>query len=126
VAPAALGVAEASPELLDAVIRTLHLLDSPGDRHVLAPMIEREILCRLIAGPVGETVRQIGFADSSLTHISHAVRSISEHYSESFLVDDLARSCGMSASAFHRNFQAVTGFQPDPVSRSRSPCSGHT
>jgi AraC-like DNA-binding protein len=111
-APPALGVADASPELLDAVIRMLRLLDSPDDRQVLAPMIEREILWRLIAGPLGETVRQIGLADSSLTHISHAVRWITEHYNESFLVGDLARSCGMSTSAFHRNFQAVTGLSP--------------
>jgi AraC-like DNA-binding protein len=111
-APPALGVADASPELLDAVIRMLRLLDSPGDRRVLAPMIEREILWRLIVGPVGETVRQIGLADSALTHIGRAVRWITEHYRESFLVEDLARSCGMSTSAFHRNFQAVTGFSP--------------
>jgi AraC-like DNA-binding protein len=111
-APPGLGVAHASPELLDAVIRMLRLLDSPRDQHVLAPMIEREILWRLITGPVGETVRQIGLADSSLTHVSHAVRWVSEHYGESFRVEDLARSCGMSTSAFHRSFQAVTGFSP--------------
>jgi AraC-like DNA-binding protein len=110
--PAALGVGAATPELLDAVIRMLRLLDSAGDRDVLAPMVEREILWRLLTGPLGETVRQIGLADSSLTHISGAVRWITEHYSESFLVDDLARSCGMSTSAFHRNFQAVTGYSP--------------
>lgn len=111
-APQALGVGAASPELLDAVIRMLRLLDSPGDRHVLAPMVEREILWRLIVGPVGEAVRQIGLADSSLTHISQAVHWITEHYNEAFLVDDLARTCSMSTSAFHRNFQAVTGFSP--------------
>lgn len=111
-APPGLGVADASPELLDAVIRMLRLLDSPGDRQVLAPMIEREILWRLIAGPIRETVRQIGLADSGLTHIRQAVRWITEHYGESFLVDDVARTCGMSTSAFHRNFQAVTGFSP--------------
>jgi AraC-like DNA-binding protein len=111
-APPALGVDHASPELLDAVIRMLRLLDSPRDRQVLAPVVEREILWRLITGPMGETVRQAGLADSSLTHIRRAVHWITEHYSESFLVDDLARSCGMSTSAFHRNFQAVTGFSP--------------
>ncbi len=111
-APPGVGVADAPPELLDAVIRMLRLLDSPRDHHVLAPMIEREILWRLISGPVGDTVRQIGLADSSLTHVSHAVRWISEHYSESFHVEDLAGSCGMSTSAFHRSFQAVTGFSP--------------
>jgi AraC-like DNA-binding protein len=111
-APPALGVAEAPPELLDAVIRMLRLLDTPGDQQVLAPMIKREILWRLICGPVGETVRQLGLADSGLTHIGQAVRWITEHYSEPFRVEDLARSCDMSTSAFHRNFQAVTGFSP--------------
>ena len=111
-APAGLGVAEASPELLDAVVRMVRLLDSPDDRDVLAPMIEREILWRLITGPLGQSVRQIGLADSSLTHVSRAVRWISEHYDRPFRVEDLARSCGMSTSAFHRNFHAVTALSP--------------
>jgi transcriptional regulator GlxA family with amidase domain len=106
------GVADATPELLDAVVRILRLLDSPRERDVLEPMIKREILWRLITGPVGESVRQLGLADSGLAYISAAVRRITTHYSEPFRVDDLARSCGMSTSAFHRNFQAVTGFSP--------------
>ena len=111
-APSALGVGAASSELLDAVIRLLRLLDSPRDQGVLAPMIKREILWRLITGPVGETVRQVGLADSSLAHIGGAVRRITANYREPFRVEDLARSCGMSTSAFHRNFQAVTGSSP--------------
>lgn len=111
-APAGLGVADASFELLDAVIRMLRLLERPDDRHVLAPLIKREILWWLIAGPVGETVRQIGLADSSLTNIGRSVRWITENYNESFRVDDLARSSGMSTSAFHRSFQGVTGLSP--------------
>ena len=111
-APPGIGVADASPELLDAVARMLRLLDSPGDRDILAPMIEREILWRLITGPLGQSVRQIGLADSSLTYVSRAVRWISEHYDKPFRVEDLARSCGMSTSAFHRNFHAVTALSP--------------
>ena len=111
-APPGLGVADASPELLDAVVRMVRLLDSPGDRDILAPMIEREILWRLINGPLGESVRQAGLADSSLTYVSRAVHWITEHYREPFRVEDLARSCGMSTSAFHRTFQAVTALSP--------------
>jgi AraC-like DNA-binding protein len=111
-APSALGVGDASRELLDAVVRLLRLLDSPRDQGVLAPMIKREILWRLVTGPVGETLRQLGLADSGLASVSGAVRQITAHYSEPFRVDALARSCGMSTSAFHRNFQAVTGFSP--------------
>lgn len=110
--PPALGVADASPELLDAVIRMLRLLDRPDDRQILAPMIEREIIWRLITGPLGESVRQAGVADSSLTHVSHAVRWITENYDKRFRVEELARRCGMSTSAFHRNFIAVTGLSP--------------
>jgi AraC-like DNA-binding protein len=90
----------------------LRLLDSPGDRDILAPMIEREILWRLIKGPLGQSVRQIGLDDSSLTHVSRAVRWITDHYNKPFRVEDLARSCGMSTSAFHRTFQAVTALSP--------------
>jgi AraC-like DNA-binding protein len=111
-APAGIGVADASPELLDAVVRMVRLLDSSDDRDILAPMIEREILWRLITGPLGQSVRQIGLADSSLTYVSRAVRWISEHYDKPFRVEDLARSCGMSTSAFHRNFHAVTALSP--------------
>ena len=111
-APPALGVAAAGPELLDAVIRMLVLLDSPRDRAVLAPMLEREIVWRLLTGPLGATVRQVGLADSSVTQISRAVRWITEHHAEPFRVDDLARSCGMSTSAFHRKFHAVTALTP--------------
>ena len=75
-------------------------------------MIEREILWRLLNGPLGQSVRQIGLADSSLTHVSRAVRWITEHYDQPFRVEDLARSCGMSTSAFHRNFHAVTALSP--------------
>jgi AraC-like DNA-binding protein len=111
-APPGLGVADATPELLDAVVRMVRLLDTPRDRAVLAPMIEREILWRLLNGPLGATVRQIGLEDSSLTRVSRAVRWITEHYDRKFRVEELARACGMSASAFHRDFHAVTALSP--------------
>ncbi len=110
--PPALGVADAGPELLDSVIRMLALLDAPTDRAVLAPMLEREIVWRLLTGPLGASVRQLGLTDSSMTHVSRAVRWITEHYDEPFRVEDLAHSCDMSASAFHRNFRAVTALSP--------------
>jgi AraC-like DNA-binding protein len=75
-------------------------------------MIEREILWRLIKGPLDQSVRQIGLDDSSLTHVSRAVRWITDHFNKPFRVEDVARSCGMSTSAFHRNFQAVTALSP--------------
>jgi AraC-like DNA-binding protein len=111
-APSAVGVAGAPAELLGAVVRMVALLDHPGDRAVLAPMLEREILWRLLQGPLGPAVRQIGLADSSLTQIGRAVRWITDHYDKAFRVEELARTCGLSPSALHRNFHAVTGLSP--------------
>jgi AraC-like DNA-binding protein len=111
-APPGLGVADAGPELLDAVLRMVALLGSPHDRAVLAPMLEREIVWRLLTGPLGSSVRQFGLADSSVTQIGRAVRWINEHHAQPFRVDDLAHSCGMSTSAFHRKFYAVTALTP--------------
>lgn len=111
-APSALAVSDTPEPLLDAVVRLLRLFDQPRDREVLAPMIVREILWRLMTGEQGAAVRQLGLADSGLSHVSRAVRWIRENYAESFRVEDVARMTGMSVSAFHRNFQAVTAMSP--------------
>jgi AraC-like DNA-binding protein len=108
----ALAVSQAGDELVDAVVRLLRLLDSPRDREVLAPLVIREILWRVITGDQAGTVRQLGLADSGLTQIARAVRWIRENYGEPFRVQDLADASGMSVSAFHRNFQAVTSMSP--------------
>jgi AraC-like DNA-binding protein len=110
--PSAMAVSDAPPELIDAAIRMLRLLDRPRDIPVLAPLIAREILWRLITGEQGATVRQLGLADSSLAHVARAVRWIRDNYRESFRVEDVARMSGMSVSAFYRNFQAVTAMSP--------------
>ena len=112
-APPALGVADAPVELLDAIARMVRLLDaSAADRAVLAPMLEREILWRVITGPLGASLSEHGLADSNLARISRAVSWITDRYSEGFRVEDLARECGMSTSAFYRSFQAVTALSP--------------
>jgi AraC-like DNA-binding protein len=111
-APSGLAVSDAPEELLDAVVRLVRLLERPRDIPVLAPLIIREILWRVINGEQGETVRQMGVADSSLTHVARAVQWIRDHYDRPFRVEDLARMSGMSVSAFHRNFQAVTAMSP--------------
>ena len=98
--PPGIAVSDASGELVDAVVRLLRLPEHPRDLPILAPMIEREILWRLITSEQGATVRQLGLADSSLAHIGRAVRWIRDHHAETIRVGELARLSGMSVSAF--------------------------
>ena len=107
-----IAVSDAPDELLDAVVRLLRLLDRPRDRKTMVPLVKREILWRLMTGEQGDVVRQLGLADSSLSHISRAVRWIRENYAQPFRVEEVAQLSGMSVSAFHRNFQAVTAMTP--------------
>jgi len=111
-APCGMGVHKAAPELLEAVVRLLRLLDTPRDAPVLRPLIEREILWRLLCGEQGGRVRQIGLADSRLAQVSHAIRWIRQHFAEAVSIEELARLATMSVSSFHRHFRAVTAMTP--------------
>jgi AraC-like DNA-binding protein len=108
----AIATGEASADLLDAVTRMLRLLDSPADAAVLAPLIEKEILWRLLTGPNGGMIRQIGLVNSGLAHVSRAIGWIRDNFAEPLRIDDLARLAGMSTSAFHRHFRVITAMSP--------------
>ena len=110
--PAGFAVSDASPGLIDAIGRLLALLDEPSDLAVLAASFEREILWRLVTGPQGATVRQIGLADSRLAHLARAIHCIRSHYDQALRVDDLAAQAMMSVTSFHRHFRALTSMTP--------------
>jgi AraC-like DNA-binding protein len=110
--PAGIAVSDASPALLDATGRLLALLDAPRDAAALAAGVEREVLWRLLTGPQGGTVRQIGLADSRLAHVARAIGWIRGHYDETLRVEELAALATMSVSSFHRHFRAVTSMTP--------------
>jgi transcriptional regulator GlxA family with amidase domain len=90
----------------------MRLLDRPADAPVLAPLIKKEILWRLLTGPQGAMVSQIGLADSSLTHVGRAIRWIREHHAETLRIERLAQLAMMSPTSFHRHFRAVTAMTP--------------
>ena len=110
--PAGIGVSTLTDDLIDAVIRLLRLLDNPSDVPVLGPGIEREILWRLLGGPQGTTVRQLGTADSHTFQVSSAIRWIRANYPETLRIEALARVAGMSVTSFHRHFREVTSMTP--------------
>lgn len=110
--PRGIAVNQLTPELLDALERMVALLDAPADAAALADLYEREIIWRLLTGPQGRAVRQIGLADSRLTHVSRAIGWIRDHYAEAIRVEELAALASMSVSSFHRHFRAVTMLTP--------------
>jgi AraC-like DNA-binding protein len=107
-----IAISDLSNDLVDAVVRLLRLLDRPSDAPILAPAIEREIMWRLINGPQGALVRQIGLADSRMSQIGRAVRWLRDHFTETVRIEDLAGIAGMSATSLHRHFRSITSMTP--------------
>jgi len=107
-----IGVNQAAPELLDAALRLLRLLDTPADIPAMAPLIEQEILYRLLTGPDGPRLLNIARADTPGNRIARAVAWLREHYARPLRIEDLAYDCGMSVSSLHHHFKAVTALTP--------------
>jgi AraC-like DNA-binding protein len=108
----AFAVSAVTPELLDPWLRLLGLLETPEDINVLAPLIEREILYRLLRGPQGALLRQAAREDSRLSQIRQAIGWIRVNYDKPLRVDALCALAGMSPASFHRHFRAATAMSP--------------
>lgn len=101
-----------TPELTDAVVRLLRLLDTPEDIAALAPLAEREILYRLMSMDKSGMMRHIANAQSRLSQISRAILWIKANYAEPFTIERVADEAGMSTSSLHEHFKAVTTYSP--------------
>jgi len=108
----AMAVSSLEADLLDPVLRLLRLLDQPGDIPVLAPLIEREILYRLLLGSHSKMLRQFALPSSDLSRISRAISVIRRRFHEPLRVEELAHLAGMSPPSFHRHFRAITTMSP--------------
>ncbi|WP_160109717.1 AraC family transcriptional regulator [Pseudomonas izuensis] len=109
---AGFSVAPVTPELMDAWVRMLRLMNRPEEIAALAPVYEREILFRVLQGPHGWMLRDIAAPDSAMARVSLAIQYIRRDFAESIRVEALADRAAMSVSAFHRHFKAVTALSP--------------
>ena len=108
----AVFVQRLGPSMLDAVVRLLRLLDTPQDIPVLAPLIKREILYRLLTNGQGARLRQIALQNSHEHRIAKAIRLLQRNFAQPLRVAAIARSAHMSASSLHHHFKAVTAMSP--------------
>jgi AraC-like DNA-binding protein len=106
------SVAPVTPQLLDAWVRMLRLMEHPGEIAALSPAYEREILFRVLQGPLGWMLRDIATPDTALARVGVAIKWIRENFAEPLRVETLAGMAALSVSAFHRHFKSVTALSP--------------
>ena len=107
----AMDVHSIDANLLDAVVRLVRLAEEPASINVLAPLIVKEIIYRLLAGGQGARLGHLLPAGDT-KRISRAIGHLREHFDEPLKIDDIARELGMSVSGFHHHFKSVTAMSP--------------
>ena len=101
-----------SEALYDATIRLLQAISDPQDKKVLAPMIKREIIYRVLRGEKGDILQALSHRNRRFIQIAKVLQKIHELYSSHFDIEKLAKELDMSSSTFHSSFKAVTGTSP--------------
>jgi AraC-like DNA-binding protein len=110
--PKGIYSAPMSEALYDAAIRLLQAIADPLDKKVLAPMIKKEIIYRVLQGEKGEILEAIAHRNRRFFQIAKVLQKIHESYSNDFNIEKLAKELDMSSSTFHSSFKAVTDTSP--------------
>lgn len=107
-----LSINHASPELIDSTTRLVRLLDTPADIPAMAPLLEQEILYRLLKGPEGPRLVQMAMAETQSNRVARAVSWLRANFHRPLRIEELSERVGMSASSFHHHFKVVTAMTP--------------
>lgn len=108
----AMDVSLIDANMLDAVVRLVRLLEMPDARKVLAPLIIREIVYRLLAGGQGARLSHLLASGGDMRRIAKAIGHLRENFDQPLRIVDIARELGMSVSGFHHHFKSVTAMSP--------------
>ena len=106
------GVTNATPDLLNAFLRLVELLEKPGEVAFLAPVVIQEIYYRLLLGPLGNNLRRFSTLGTQSNQIAQAIAWLRDNYKEPLHIETLARRVNMGTSTFHRHFKEVTSLSP--------------
>ncbi|QCR18427.1 AraC family transcriptional regulator [Agrococcus sp. SGAir0287] len=100
-----------TPALADALDRLVALLDAPEDAPVLAPLVTREIVLRLLQ--TDQAPRLLAAAEQ--THadlVADAITRLGADLAHPWSLDAIAAAAGTSAATLARRFRAITGLSP--------------
>jgi AraC-like DNA-binding protein len=98
--------------LLEGLLRLVHLLDTPRDIPLLAPLVLRELHYRLLQGEQHGRLAEMAIGNGRLRRVSGAIEWINEHIAEPLQIEALAKRVNMSPSALHSHFKAVAAMSP--------------
>jgi AraC-like DNA-binding protein len=105
-------IGKTSLEILQACSRLLDLLDTPRDIPFLGNLMQREIVYRLLRGPLGSHLRAIATLGDQSNRTARAVAWLQANYHKPLSVEQLASVAQMGVSTFHHHFRTLTSMSP--------------
>lgn len=107
-----LAVERLDTRLLDALYRLLVSLDEPTLLGPLVPLLEQEILLRLLTSAHGPQLLRLVQTAGSAQRIAQAITWIRNHFADEMRVEELAETTHMSPTTFRQHFRSMTGMSP--------------
>jgi AraC-like DNA-binding protein len=108
----AIAVSALDRDLLNACVRLVRLLESPEQYRMIAPLVIREIVCRLLSGEQAHRMRHLATVGGHAHRMVRAVNKLREEFAKPLSIENMAKDLGMSVSGFHAHFKAVTAMSP--------------
>jgi AraC-like DNA-binding protein len=90
----------------------LAVADKPKDIPILGPLIQREIVYRLLTGEEGACLREIASSGSQSHRTAQAANWIRSNYVRPLRIQELAASVKLGVSTLHHQFRAMTSMSP--------------
>ncbi|WP_395607460.1 AraC family transcriptional regulator N-terminal domain-containing protein [Pseudomonas sp. B22129] len=111
-APVPAFAIDLNAQLLDCARRIVDLLDQPLAADILFPGLMRELCYLLLSGPRGDVLAGQIVSTQRNQKLMQVLQALRVRYAQSQSLEALADMAGMSISAFHRSFKALTGMTP--------------
>lgn len=110
--PLAISATPLDAGVQDALVRLLGLLNEPALLHTLAPLLEEEIVARLLHGAHGPMLRHLVTQGSPSQQVAKVITWLRHNFDQEVSGDELAAKAHMSGSTFRAHFRNVTGMSP--------------
>jgi AraC-like DNA-binding protein len=107
-----LAVGETTVGLLSSCLRLLDLLQTPVDIPFLSPLIQREIVYRVLRTPQAGRLRAIATSGDLSQRTARAIAWLRANFAKPLHMEELADTARMGVSTLHHQFRALTAMSP--------------
>ncbi|MFI8334522.1 AraC family transcriptional regulator [Pseudomonas taetrolens] len=107
-----ISVHRLDPALCDVLLRLVRLLDEPEMVTPLAPLLQQELLVRLLAGPQGSQLRHIIADGTPRQRMAQTLSWLRKNFKRALNLEALAAHAHMTPSTFRQHFRDITGMSP--------------